>query len=103
MVDNNPPKRSVTVQLTTRHPLPPAQGANYFHFTTLGEEVQMLVGTVNLLRVHEATQGEEDAVVSPDITHRFLLSPLGFAHLKAQVDQIASGINPSRIGMGKSK
>jgi hypothetical protein len=92
-------QRAVRVEITARHPLPPPQGANFFHFTTVGSEVQMLVGSVNLLRVHEAGRGGESPTITPDITHRFLLSPLGFAQLKKQIDEISKHVQQPSIGI----
>ena len=92
----------VLVQFTSAHPVPPAEGANYFHFTSVGAEVQMLVGAVNLLRLHESLRGESRTVV-PEITHRFLLSPLGFAQLKRQIDEIADSVLPPGVKVEGAK
>ena len=80
-------------------PLPAAEGANFFHFTVIGEEVQLLVGTINLIRLHEAKERGETGVIVPDITHRFLLSPLGFASLKTNLEEIAKSVPKSQVGI----
>lgn len=94
---SKPPKSVTTVVMSADVPLPPPQGANYFHFTVVGEEVQFLVGSINLLRVYEARGRGEPTVVRPEIAHRFLLSPMGFAALKSQVDEIAKAVAPSTV------
>jgi hypothetical protein len=86
------PNRHVGVKLTGSHPLPNAEGANFFHFTVINGEVQFLVGMINLLRFHEAAQAEPGTSITPDITHRFLLSPMGFQNLKRQLDEIAGSL-----------
>ena len=91
------PRSSVTIKLPANAPLPPAEGANYFHFTVAGTEVQFLVGTVNLLRVHEAKITGQTTAIVPEITHRFLLSPLGFASLKSQLDEISKSAPGSDV------
>jgi hypothetical protein len=80
----DPEKLQVSVAVNADMELPPAEGANFFHFTTAGPEVQMLVGCVNLLHLHEA-KGVRDATIFPQITHRFTLSALGFNNLKSQL------------------
>jgi hypothetical protein len=93
MDQNRPTGRAITVAMTSRHPLPPAEGANYFHFTIANGEVQLLVGTVNLLQLHEAQESDSETVaVSPEITHRFLMSTRAFQHLQDQVAEIMSAI-----------
>lgn len=79
----------VAIALTPQTPVPPAEGANFFHFAHVGSEVQMLVGTINLLDIlHAQVQGGE-TVVSPAITHRFMLSLVGFSHLRSQLNEIS--------------
>jgi len=80
--------RMFDIRIPGNMPLPPSEGANYFHFSFAGDEMQLLVGTVNLLRLHEARTQQDHSVIVPDITHRFLLSPLGFNALKEQLASI---------------
>ncbi len=87
----------VSVTVPADLPLPAPEGANFFHFTVAGDEVQLLVGSVNLLRLHEAKSLGENLKIVPDITHRFLLSSIGFSALKAQMDQIASSVSPPSV------
>lgn len=90
---------SIAIRVTGSQPVPPALGANFFHFTTIGAEVHMLIGTVNLLKVVEAKERDraESRALAPDITHRFLLSPVGFAQLKKQIDQIAPAVMGQQV------
>ena len=90
---------NVSVAFSGDVPLPPPVGANFFHFTVVGQEVQFLVGSVNLLRFHEAKDRSEPMTVVPQITDRFLLSPLGFATLKAQLEEIAKSVPESDVGV----
>lgn len=94
MVDKIEKPSGVAVGISRATKLPPAEGANYFHFTVLGPEVQMLVGTVNLLHLHEAKLTDSRETLEAEITHRFLLSPLGFQALKSQMDMIAASVQP---------
>ena len=79
---------SVSVGVPPELALPLSEGANYFHFTRVGSEVQMLVGCVNLIQLHAAKDHEGTTTLAPQITHRFLLSSLGFNQLKVQLDEI---------------
>jgi len=83
-------------------PLPEPVGANYFHFAVVGGEIQMLVGAVNLLQVHEAKNGKAGPI-RPQISHRFLLSALGFAQLKAHVTAISESVPGSSAVTVESK
>ena len=94
-----PASLRVGIAIPGNLPLPPAAGANFFHFTVVGEEVQLLVGTINLIRLHEAKGKTESTMVVPDITHRFLLSPLGWASLYNQVQEIAKSAPKSDVGV----
>lgn len=69
-------------------PLPASEGANYFHLARIGREYQLLVGTVNLIVLHEIKEGERSPIIKPEITHRFTLSQMGFAQLKAAVHAV---------------
>lgn len=78
--------------------LPPPEGANFFHFTVVGADIQMLVGAINLLQLHDAkNRGVVDALITPQITHRFTLSAFGFVQLKAQIDEIAAAVGASGV------
>ena len=88
---------AVSVTVPADLPLPDPVGANFFHFTVAGDEVQLLVGSVNLLRLHEAKSLGKTLKIVPDITHRFLLSSIGFSALKAQIDQIAESVPPPSV------
>lgn len=99
----DPEKGGVSVTVPADLPLPAPEGANFFHFTVAGDEVQLLVGSVNLLRLHEAKALGETLKIVPDITHRFLLSPMGFSTLKKQMEQIATSVSPSSVGVTVEK
>lgn len=87
----------VSVTVPSDLPLPPVLGANFFHFTTIGMEIQFLVGSVNLLQLHEAKKQGESVLILPDISHRFLLSSFGFEQLKRQIEEISKSVKPSGI------
>lgn len=97
MVDKEAPNISVSVPGNL--PMPAPEGANFFHFTVVGGEVQLLVGSINLLRLHEAKRNQETATIVPQITHRFLLSPLGFAQLKSSLEEIAKAMGKTDVGV----
>lgn len=90
----------VRVEFDRDGPLPAPEGANFFHFTHIQGEVEMLVGYVDLNRLWALSQDYEDASdeeelpshvsVKPEITHRLVLSANGFKTLKDRVDQIWS-------------
>lgn len=98
-----PDSLQVSVSVSSAVPVPPADGANFFHFTVVGSEIQLLVGTINLLRFLEAKQSGEPTNLVPEITHRFLLSPLGFAQLKSQIEQITPSVPSAGIGIHVGK
>ena len=98
-----PDKLTVSVSVSSAVPVPPAEGANFFHFTVVGPEIQLLVGSINLLRFLEAKQSGEPTNLVPEFTHRFLLSPMGFAQLKAQIDQIAPTVPVGGVGVSLGK
>ena len=79
----------VQVGVPADFPLPHPLGANFFHFTIMGGEIQLLVGSVNLLQLREAAKEGKGALVVPDITHRFTLSTLGFEQLRTQIEAVS--------------
>ena len=88
MVDK-PQFAQVALGISGSDPLPEPVGANFFHFAVVGSEIQLLVGAINLVQLHEARQGHSGPI-RPQISHRFLLSPLGFAQLKSQITEMAA-------------
>lgn len=96
MVDTKSAEVAISVELPVNLPLPVPVGANYFHFTVVAGEVQMLVGSVNLLRVHEARLQGEAATIIPEISHRFTLSAWGFTTLNNQLAKIAESLASGR-------
>lgn len=90
---------SIEIELPTSTPLPNAEGANWFQLAQLGgTEVQLVVGTVNLFALHRLKGA--DAKVAPNVTHQFLLSPIGFWSLKKQLDEIAKHIAQPGVDVG---
>jgi len=79
---------TVSAGISPEMDLPAALGANFFHFTVVGPEIQMLVGSVNLLEIHQAKTSGGEIKVTPKISHRFSLSALGFNQLKAQLAEL---------------
>lgn len=93
----------VTIKLDLQAPLPRPEGANFFHFTQVLDEVEMLVGYLPLTKLHNASEAAEHnagelmaddqmAIVSPEITHRLSLTMNGFRTLKERVDLLAERI-----------
>jgi hypothetical protein len=77
------------------------EAANFFHFALAATDVQLLVGYIDLGKLHEAaTQlrsgGKAPAPLSPEITHRFFMSLTGFESLKRQIDEMAGLIGKAR-------
>ena len=77
--------------------LPPTEGANYFHLSTRGPEVQLLVGYIDLFEVHQAaaklqrgTLASTAPRVTASVSHRFLLSFVGLVRLRDQIDEIVT-------------
>jgi hypothetical protein len=87
-----PDGASIGVVVPSDLPLPAPEGANFFHFTVVNQEVQFLVGSINLLKLNEARGKAGETLIVPEITHRFTLSPMGFTQLKVQVDAIAKAV-----------
>ena len=89
------------IGITAETPLPDPIGANFFHFTLVGTELQLLIGSINLLQMHEIKtnpSGKSHTLI-PHVSHRFLMSPFGFAQLKAQVDGLADKVPAAGIGI----
>ncbi|NOT09765.1 MAG: hypothetical protein HOP28_16350 [Gemmatimonadales bacterium] len=66
---------------------PEVEGANVFFFTFAGADIQMLVGYVDLRSIHLASQGGSGDI-PVQVSHRFMLSQVGFEHLRSQIQQI---------------
>lgn len=92
-------------------PRPRPEGVNYFGLTKVGMEFEMLVGYVDIQRLTEGAGGfagrddDEvlDIVVGPELTHRFLLSPMGFENLRNVVHEIEQQMPKGPSGGGKRK
>lgn len=80
------PTKTVQIILPPVGEMPAPEGVNYFHFTASGPDVQMLVGYIDLRSVADAKEGE--GVLIPAIQHRFVLTQVGFAHLRSQLAEI---------------
>jgi len=82
---------SLRLKVPTDLPSSPI-GANYFHFTFIGPELEMLVGNLSLRAIHEFKEASEKSAtaepVVPNVTHRFMLTPLGFDQLRQQIEEI---------------
>jgi hypothetical protein len=83
------PDGPIRVRLSPPDQSPPPEAANFFYFTFLGPDVQMLVGYVDPRTVHEARLRGEEVVVTPHVAHRIALSARGFQHLRKQLEEIA--------------
>jgi len=97
----------VTVHFDPEAPQPPPEGANFFHFTQVQDEVEMVVGYVSPTKVHAIVQAHPDAKdqeelpdvsLSPEISHRFLMSLNGFRILRDRVNQIWNTIESRQKG-----
>lgn len=93
MVDEN---NAIKVRIDSETAVPAPEGVNFFYFTRIADEYQLLVGNVNLMRLHEMTTGEAPFEFEPQITHRFLMSQFGFDRLKAALDDISAKTDASR-------
>ncbi len=93
---------SVSAQLPDPADRPPAEGVNFFHFSFVGTDVQLLTGYVDAYAVHKARErarsGENDGrpSVQINVTHRFLMSPMGLARLKEGLDDIWEKLEAQR-------
>ncbi len=97
----------IRIKVPTDVELPPPEGANFFQFTHVQNEAQMLVGYIDLHRLAReagdltdvADDEELDIELTPEITHRFLLSTNGLVMLKERLDEIFSVLD-SKKGKG---
>jgi hypothetical protein len=80
--------QEIRIEVPRSAKMPPPEGANYFHVTTSGPDVQLLVGYVDLLKLHHARTGGAKSRIEPEITHRFYLSVTAFFMLKRQLEEI---------------
>lgn len=91
----------VKIVMDNQRPLPPPEGANFFALSRVETEVELQVGYIDLHRllteVGETEQLEDDTEVevdlSPEITHRFVMSLSGLHLLKQKVDEIVGKVS----------
>ena len=83
---------------------PPAEAANFFHCSVSDDEIQLLVGYTDpeliLAMAGESTKGGR--TFHPEISHRFLVTPRGFALLKEQIDAVVERIRSEETGDGQT-
>jgi hypothetical protein len=82
-------KIAFRVQLPPPEELPKPEAANFFYFTFVGPDVQLLVGYIDFRVFHDASKNKEVLTASPQVYHRFLIPQTGFDQFKLQVDEIA--------------
>ena len=85
-------ERQITVSLP-KEDRPPPQGANYFHFTWLGTDIQMLAGYIDLDRLRESVSKDSEGTsneVSLEVSNRFSMSVTSFFRLRDQVNDLVS-------------
>lgn len=82
----------VKVALPVETPLPPAEGANFFQFSTVEGEVQFVLGMVNLTQMVHAKSLPGSVTIVPQVTHRFTLSTFAFHQLRFQIERIAQNV-----------
>ena len=83
---------------------PAAEAANFFHFTWVADQVELLVGYLSLEEVHSIVQRNPDAedqeqlgeVVNPQITHRLMMSMSGFEVLRERMNQMSEMIEAKK-------
>src|SRR5690242_8651268 len=90
---NTPQK--VPIELKVKIPtkgLPSPTAVNWFHFTRMDNEVQMLAGFIDAYEVvqHQLHASQND--IDPEVSHRFMLSLNGFLFLRQQVEQIFNSL-----------
>src|SRR5690348_8831685 len=86
------------IEVEIRHKratLVPPVGANYFNFSFSGSDIQMAVGYIDPhdMLVQPGTSRpakKPPRSVDAEISHRFLLTPKGFANLRQQLQEIAA-------------
>ncbi len=74
------------------------EAANWFHFSVSGPEIEVMVGTIDIYRLSlelkrlkgDIASGKmvKAVKITPDVTHRFMLSQRGFLMLRAKVLEI---------------
>lgn len=88
----------IEIRLDPDQAFPAPSGVNFFHFTHVDSEVEMLAGYVDLTRIHHAVKANESAgeggavQVEPEVTHRFVMSLNGFFQLLDRVNNIGDRI-----------
>jgi hypothetical protein len=82
------PATALTIRWPEEHI--PAEPANWFAFSSIGDEYQLLVGYLDIRKVAEVSQRPNDAtVLTPELLHRLYLGPQAFQVLRAQIEDIA--------------
>lgn len=104
MVDK-PTTLTFTVEPPSGPGLPSAEAANYFHIVYAAGEVQLMVGTLNIVEIHEHTEAvkanrastDTALVLIPDIAHRYLLSLPAFLRLRENVETIYAALQKANV------
>ena len=86
-------KKQMNIKVALPKSLPPAEGANYFHITSANGEVQLLIGSISLNDLHDAAQSRRSELnITPDVSHRFLLSQSAFDRLRENIETVHSAM-----------
>lgn len=88
MTESNQPVRAL-VQLDLDN-LPDPVAANFFAFSSLGGDIAMQVGWLNIpLAAESSRPGQSvDLKLVPNITHQFMMSRSGFQLLYRQINEL---------------
>lgn len=83
-------RSSLTLKIRLPEPKdsPDPEAVNFFHLSFAGAEMQMMVGYVDARTVHEIRMNPKLRDLTPHISHRFAISPIGWAILRQQMEDI---------------
>lgn len=83
----------------SERPLPVATAANYVHLSAAFDQIQLILGTVDLNRIHEGVSSalkskapEISISVPAEASHRFIMTRDAFNLLRTKVNELASNL-----------
>lgn len=90
----------LAIKIPSVEGLPDPTAANWFQFSFVGPDVQMLIGYVDLHSIHVA-RDKAGAEVTPVVLHRLSLGSIGWGVLREQVKELDAQFEAMRANRAK--
>jgi len=100
MPQQSPPQVPIVADVRVPHDVPSTGAANWFHLARANDEIQLLVGYIDLRKAGEGAQaariaGKTQVKLDVEISARFAMSMSGFLYLHRQVNELFSKMRDS--------